>query len=380
MELLLIGERYSQNLGDALLCECLANICKKMYPDSVLHELDISGKQGYGYKNEQTGIAKNKKIKSILKKILSLYFSNVLRTYDLSKEIKRIKLAKIKYAIFSGGSLFMDYFALQIFILIKILSWNNIPVIFNCIGLSELKSNDKINLYLLRYAVNHKIVISVTIRDGIDYFKENIFSRTDLIIEKTLDPAFELKDYYTINNTIAIKKIGIGIMDIRSINKTGYITINEATYILVIKCIIKILRKLNLDFEFFTNGLVDDQKYAEYICKILKEKEKMSERPLQPTDIVNNVVRYSRIISFRLHSLIVATSLGIPSIGFIWENKVKEFAYLIGNSYFINFHDDVINQLEKSLKWLLNEKLEVSFPKNIKLTSEHIESLRLNRT
>ena len=63
--------------------------------------------------------------------------------------------------------------------------------------------------------------------------------------------------------------------------------------------------------------IVHVYKVEDYISKCLES-------------IINQITSYRKILSFRMHSLIVALSYGIPCYGFVWDNKVRELFEKIG--------------------------------------------------
>ncbi|WP_172635009.1 polysaccharide pyruvyl transferase family protein [Amphibacillus xylanus] len=47
--------------------------------------------------------------------------------------------------------------------------------------------------------------------------------------------------------------------------------------------------------------------------------------PKRPKELVDIISSFRGIISFRLHSHIVACSLGVPGVSIMWDKKVKYF-------------------------------------------------------
>lgn len=62
-------------------------------------------------------------------------------------------------------------------------------------------------------------------------------------------------------------------------------------------------------------------------------RDNVSAAPLPDngSQLVKQIASYSKIVSFRLHSHIIAYSCKIPSFGFIWDDKVKDFFAMTGN-------------------------------------------------
>lgn len=99
MNILLIGEAYSENLGDGIICETVANLIRKEYPDCTIVVADISGKKGY---------ADNQNKKKLHTKLFSLnrHFHPVVEypLYLLLNSSKNKKTIYKKYAVMTTTS------------------------------------------------------------------------------------------------------------------------------------------------------------------------------------------------------------------------------------------------------------------------------------
>lgn len=85
------------------------------------------------------------------------------------------------------------------------------------------------------------------------------------------------------------------------------------------------------------------------------------ERPISPEKLIENISEFSSIISYRLHSQIIATSLGIPFISISWNEKINEYSAKIGCEKFcITEHAD-----EQVLRNLIIESLNHKYDRNI---------------
>lgn len=85
----------------------------------------------------------------------------------------------------------------------------------------------------------------------------------------------------------------------------------------------------------FTNGDEEDYKFASQFAKILPTEVAFERRPTRPIELVSIIASYDAVVSFRLHSLIVAASYNIPTIGFVWDEKVREFFEIINRDEYV---------------------------------------------
>ena len=53
--------------------------------------------------------------------------------------------------------------------------------------------------------------------------------------------------------------------------------------------------------------------------------------PSKPEELVKTISQFKSIVSFRLHSHIIAASLNIPSVSVVWDDKVRIFFEKIGH-------------------------------------------------
>jgi polysaccharide pyruvyl transferase WcaK-like protein len=87
--------------------------------------------------------------------------------------------------------------------------------------------------------------------------------------------------------------------------------------------------------ELFTNGSVDDHRFAEAIHRSVRRTcpssadLSLADRPPSAGALVDRISRYAWIIAGRLHANVIAESLGTPWIGFGWDEKVMAFARMV---------------------------------------------------
>lgn len=379
MRLLLIGEKYSTNLGDGVIFDTVKEILEREYKCEIV-ELDISGNSKYNLSsNTNVTNVKGKGvgvIKKIIKKnkFLKRKISLLKREIFLKRKITRVDFLNIDYAIFCGGQLFMEYFLKPIYTLTKELEKRNIPIIFNCCGLGKTTNNGDVILNKIFKAKNIK---AISFRDNMSKIEKKYNVKN---IQLVLDPVIEVKKYNSYNLNFSNKnKIGIGLMDFKLYEHNNIqLTFNDYEE-LVMKIIEKIESK-NLKWEFFCNGSIEDFKFIETICKKHNWNNKIAPRPTIPEELVNTIIQYNKIISFRLHSHIIATSFSIPTIGFVWDNKVRDFSRNINREeFFIDLNKDCVNMFEKISEKFFSENNEIKIKDNCKYDSEFLLELELEK-
>lgn len=352
MNILLIGERYSANLGDGVIYDTVAEMCKEIYGENLnISCLDISGNTNF--KTSSLVEIKKEKIKFLLSKIRKVA-SRLKRESGVKKRLSELDLKNIDGAIFVGGQLFAEYFSKQIYMITKTLFKYHIPVIFNCCGVG--KNDKKRNIEYLKEALSLDNVKAISLRDNYDTFIEKY--KINKKVEVVMDPVIEIANYFSINSSPE-KIVGLGVMHPKLYAKNN-INYPEEYYYKLFQVIIERLEQEQIKWEFFCNGNVNDYEFAKKICHNLKiEDDKIAKRPVTPKELIENIGKYNFILSFRLHSHIIATSFEIPTIGFCWDKKLNHFGKSIKRSdYFIEIDDNILENVNKKIDGLLKDKYE----------------------
>ncbi|HFU4116543.1 TPA: polysaccharide pyruvyl transferase family protein [Streptococcus suis] len=323
MKILLIGETYSSNLGDSLICQSVEWIISN-FSDAIIEHMDLSGRVGFlsdqhfDGKNEE--IVKLNVFKNYVKQcslvnfVLGKKHSQLLLKQN--KDFYNEKLKKpYDLVIFAGGQLFLDYFIPSIHYIVNLLDKKQVPIIFNACGVGKLSKRNSIKL---KESLLKTSVISVTSRDDVNYL--NNLLNENSYVKSIFDPAIVSSRMYQIVKKPS-KFIGLGVMWVEHFSVEQMVNFWQR--------IICELDSRNIAWKLFTNGGEKDYQLCNILLKKLSLYEKKSdyllERPTNPKEFVEQVSSFNRIISFRLHSLIASYSLGIPSVAVEWDNKVRQF-------------------------------------------------------
>lgn len=348
MKILLIGEVYSENLGDGIICETVASLIKNAYPNSEIIMGDLSGKSGY---EQNTVKQKNKKLHHLFK--FNRHFPAPLE-YPMylilnqdkakKKHIKEICNNDYDFAIFAGGQILFNHFVIPISRYVKQLKKKNIPVIFHSCGVGTI--NGKKLKKKLKKALTRKNISYISIRDDIETVKNVYLPKNHQEIYKTFDTAlWSAPEYYIQKQESSI--IGLGIM---------FVPRQEKNLIHFWKQIIHHLNQEKMQWQLFCNGDKADYKLAEQIIAAIKKDEPLhvnnplAERPTKGKELVQQIAQYKSIISFRLHSHIVAASLGVPSIALDWDKKLTFFFESIHYPERVSTHNDDPKEIIAKLK------------------------------
>lgn len=321
MNILVIGECYSENLGDAILCETVKKIIDENLKFVHVTLFDISGRENYGsyFQPDEKELKKLYNIR-IVNKIAFLQKSNIFYGLYKSDECRYSRTMLLfdkifqnnnfDMAVFAGGAMFMDYFAGLIYYIVRKLNRAHIKTIFHACGMGTLSVS---SVKLLRKVFQYPCVKSISVRDSFQRFSRLFDTNADL--SETYDTALACSDYYQASEK-KIADIGIGVMSIPQ-------------YYDAQKNLVKLFLNSDYSWKIFTNGSLWDEKVAVQILKELevpssKIAEYLMPRPMKAGELIKNITSFQRIISYRMHSQIVAASYAISSYAFCWDHKVVE--------------------------------------------------------
>lgn len=347
MKILIVGERYSENLGDAVICETVYNILKEEYVDADFDFFDLSGRVDYNtYYSYKKNLIKKAKwfifdiiIGIISKPFNELYIKDKQR-YRRTIELYTATCKKSNYdiVIFAGGALFMDFFSGLLFFLVRKLSKKKCKIVFHSCGMGALSSN---SVFLLNKMFENPSIKCISLRDSLKKF--NDLFNVKCYFKETSDTALNCSKIYKAS---AIKEADYGI---------GVMSIPE--YYSFQLELVKKFYSSQYSWKLFTNGAPWDQKTAYSILKDIGVKEDeldkyIVKRPLNSQELINTITSFNTIVSYRMHSQIIASSFLISNCGFVWDNKVKEFYSKLGFSSFC-FHP---RDIEHCWKLIISKK------------------------
>lgn len=327
MKILLIGEIYSNNLGDPLLCKTVEKRILEKYPNAEIVKFDMSGRINYrdrycscdGFLNIRGKVDKLKLYFCLFKNktLRDSYAKAPQRYLSMWRSLcSTLRKHHFDLAVFAGGGLLMDYFSGIIYLIIKKLSLAHIKIVFHACGMGPMSSADE---YLLRKAFLEKNIVYISLRDNFSRFCEQFPTRAKVV--ETYDTA-----------------LGCSLYDAPAEKKTaqyGIGLIYKKEFFDEQVNLIRQLIQSKVDWKAFVNGAVGDMASAK---KILREagmsgseiEAHLANRPTTPEELVQTITQFDGILSFRLHSQIVAASFGIPCYGLVWDPKVSEFFSKLG--------------------------------------------------
>lgn len=261
----------------------------------------------------------------------------VLQRYKIdSRDFEMVKAADM--VIFTGGGIVKyKYERFYEFIseIVQCTQEYDIPVYFNSVGVEGYDAQDE-RCMQLKEALHCSCVKVITVRDDLKTLRQfylepgydSVFT-TDVI-----DPAVYTPEVYKVQKEGKTNTIGIGIVRYRIFEANGLPQVTKEIQLELWSGIAKLLERHGYQWKFFVNGLRSDHEFAEevlaYMGRESESTELLVERPVTADELVRTIAKFEGVIACRMHANIIAYSLGVPSIGLVWNDKLRFWGERIG--------------------------------------------------
>lgn len=324
MRILVLGAYESCNLGDGVICQCVADRLRKHYPDAEICIRDLVRRDRHSPRKEPSPDAlRSRWVHELARGYASrLGWDKVLafetgKTAKYADYIDEIGSQPWDAVVFAGGQLLMDRYALLMERYMGHFRARKIPVLFNACGTGPMDS--RAVKQRLKQVLCSENVKFISCRDHVDRVNRDYLEGKQAFF--AADPALWTGEVYGIQKDPASNTVGLGVMYPWGMDVGR-----------VLRFWRKLIRELDrkaIRWEIFTNGDPADIAFAKMILEG-QRTERIARRDVDPEGLVATVSRYESIISFRLHSHIIACALDIPTVAMVWDQKLPVFFEKIG--------------------------------------------------
>jgi polysaccharide pyruvyl transferase WcaK-like protein len=357
-KILVCNERNSTNLGDAVISDCTVWLLKQVRNDVEVITCDLSGRPqaeedvAASRSNEKSLINSARLIHRTFLTKSEGYRRSVTFLLWLIKNRRRLLgqwepiLKESDLAIVGGGQLLMDNslnFPLKIREFVHLATQVRVLVLFWDIGVGSRWS--RYARKLLRASLSSAMVRRVYLRDKDSYKNlSRLFPNMKSRLCVSHDSALFAGDTYGVQREESSEIVGIGVIATAVLRIAG-IQNPFAEYSNSMQVLTEVAIRLyqhGIRFRFFTNGSEDDFAFAKAVVRraatslSIAENDLLVMRPKTARELVVGISRFKAVVAYRLHAHIIAYSLGVPSIGLVWDNKVLSFGIETGRCrYFL---------------------------------------------
>lgn len=295
-------------------------------------------------------------IEKVAEKQQVLVKTTMADIYEPNMNVLKHQLQGQDAVVFPGGGMNSPRFNRMVITILDLLKEEgNTSVFFNAIGIARYNPK-KGNPTLLKEMLNRKEVKQVTTRGSIKKLRKYLSTEKAYPPRLVLDPAVWVNEAYGIERRADAQIIGVGIIRPEIFMRNGNAFTVEEVYQLYMN-IIEELESRGYEWQLFTNGWREDYQFGVKLLKRMGRDRRvyLGDNVASARELVEKIAGYRAVVAARLHANIIATSLGVPSIGLVWNDKMNMFAstvncaerYISGEALLDTQH--IINQMEEAI-------------------------------
>jgi len=350
MKIVQFGLRYSPNVGDGIISDCLSHACRKLHPGCEVSTVDLSGRGGFGQQTVRNrGLALR-----VLRTLPSGLRQRVVMS-RLNAMLDRVEpdwLAAAEgadLAILGGGQIFSDAdlnFCVKIARAAGVLHRQQVPVVIHAAGVSRNWSAKGSALF---HEVFRTDLRAIGLRDdpSLSAWRDQVYDEHPNP-HLTRDPGLLAAGCYGPAQS-PTGRIGLCVTTPEILTYhadsavAGVTTRGVAFFADVAHALIQKGERVTL----FCNGAHEDRAALQDLATrpgiavhIANGAVNVATPPVTPADLAAIISGCRGVITHRLHACIVAYAYKIPMVGLGWDRKVSSFfASVQSDRFFVGSPD-----------------------------------------
>ncbi len=351
--IVIIGERYAENLGDGVICQCVEQLARRFAkPDDQIRSIDLSCRLDY---QEEYTLPPAKltdrisdrffaaaPVRALLKKRMGeaqfVYWSWERRNRRTALQLSKTHPADL--VIFAGGELFKDYFLFNMRFFVRAYSKQGSKIWFNACGVDEHNTDYVTMAY--RKLLRNPQICRITTRNDPETCSRLIPKAQYRFMP---DPAVCAADFFAAGEKKSERCVGLGIMAIDELEE------KRAQLLSFWDKLIKSLEQKNISYRLFCNGAPEDEAFLREVASFSAiADDRILPAPQTPQELVSQITSFDAVCAFRMHSVILAYAFEIPFVGFAWDRKISDFAkYAEAENQIVDWEQITAEQIMEKL-------------------------------
>lgn len=318
MKYIKFSPMQGNNVGDVVISKCITHILRELEVDVKSFDLFLRDVDSYSSKQEKSHkqLRLRNKVSFFLQCKYPYIFYNIKKVIfhfgKTKKEYKKL-LDNTDVVLIGGGNLLMSKMGCDYaYIVNEILklSKSKKKLIISC-GAGPFDFDERKLVSELHRNSDH-----VTVRDDVS---KSYFSKYNYNVDIIPDPVFMLADLLE-NKFVETKRNKVGI------NLISNFFTNKQLQTLAIEIVdMAIIQKL--DLVIVNTAFPQDKEVAVEFYNYVKQYNdsiyiEIVDIDSSPDSIADVYQHFSFFIGCRMHSIIFSLSLGVPAVGFSWDEKV----------------------------------------------------------
>lgn len=332
--------KYSPNLGDGLLSECLEQALIDCGADADTWSVDLAARTRFG-DGAQGRSARMRVLEACPKALrgLAVRMPLAIETRRRWRPHYRTALTGADCVVIGGGNLLADLdlnFPTKIALAVDEAARAGLPVFIYGCGVSGGWS--KRGRALLDHALGHQAIRSVFVRDerSQTLWNELAGTRTGLEASIVRDPGLMAADRYGIDPERHQRHAGLIGINVTSQLALRYHSAGapssdelDAWYV----DLARTLAGLGHDLAVFTNGSPEDRACVERLRPAFTaaagDRSVAFPQLQTPEDLTRLIAGMSALVAFRMHAIIAAYSCAVPFLALAWDPKLDAFVHSV---------------------------------------------------
>ncbi|MEO9517717.1 MAG: polysaccharide pyruvyl transferase family protein [Paracoccaceae bacterium] len=338
-KIVVFAVRYSANLGDGIISDCIEHTIKEVQPDAQVLHIDLAGRDQF-----RQVIFKNRNLALKVLPRLPRWLRQQIMQFVLGRKLRNLApvwsetLKDADLAIIGGGQLFSDAdlnFPIKIALVAELCNTLNVPMAIYGVGAAmgwTAKGRELFNRLVSQNLV-HVAVRDENSQRALNSQMPKLTTPIDVIP----DPAVIAQSCFGVAPSdiaeMAADRVGICITADEVLNYHADTTVaGQGRVHDLFKDLILELVARGRTASVFTNGAQEDEETLMQICAepevapLLAEGHLVRIAPFEtPTDLALAISAHEVIVGHRLHANIVAYANKLPSVGLGWDRKVQSF-------------------------------------------------------
>lgn len=263
-----------------------------------------------------------------------------LSTLDIRRQKDKENLNRVRNSdlvVFPGGG-FIKYkqenFPKEMGRIISRAEHYGIPVMYNAMGVEDYDGDNPACLEMQELLTGYSNRY-ITSRDFADFLNSTYLKDSDISARRVADPAVFASEVYGISKSQTSDVVGLGVAREGLFTDHG-VPVTGEDLLKIWSGIIEKLDEKGIRWKLFTNGLGKDEDFLNELLKYIGREDLREEISLPAAqssrELVENIASFSSVIAIRMHANIISFALGIPSVAFVWNDKLRYFGESIGCS------------------------------------------------
>lgn len=333
--------KYSPNLGDGIIAQCLEGELRRADPQIVPTSIDLAGRGGF-----DTGHGKHRaRLLSLIERLPRPLRARLVPALLVTMVRLRLtprwqaKLGACDSVVIGGGALFQDVdqnFPIKLAEALRLANARGLPVAVASVGVTGHWSQAGRRRLVSRLKAAR--IVGLSVRDTASAGTwQSVIGVGEAAIAP--DPGLLAAYHYGLPATEPRTRPRVGLcvtapLALRLHHEGAH---DDRHLEVWTTALARQLSALGNDVVLFTNGSPEDRLFRDRIRARLGDDPAIRFAPdfAVPQDLAHCLAACDCVMAHRLHACIVAYSYRVPTVGFAWDGKLRSFFEQTGRDDFV---------------------------------------------